>query len=201
MVRTILTPLPCECLEDGIVFGGKITYEQLSMVVDYLRSLKSNMTEDSKSLFEKCWITYRRKGSKKKSVEYWNRLTDEKRARVLPHIKAYIASREIQYQKDFERYLRDETFNTIIFGLNNTVVYDPSKIGAHKKISDVYMPTCEGALSWNDYYKCYMYSAYFSGRISDGYSDDDRPDGASVTLNNGRGEVRWSCETKSWNLV
>lgn len=61
-----------------------------------------------------------------------------------------------------------------------------------------YTPTCGGALNWNDYYKCYMYVGYWDGHISDGYSDDERPDGASVTLNNGRGTIVWDKETKQW---
>ena len=37
--------------------------------------------------------------------------------------------------------------------------------------------------------------------IPDGYSDDNRPDGASVTLNNGRGVLTWDSETKKWNKI
>lgn len=61
-----------------------------------------------------------------------------------------------------------------------------------------YTPICDGALSWNEYYNCYMYVGYWDGHIADGYTDDNRPDGASVTLNNGRGELVWSSITRKW---
>lgn len=61
-----------------------------------------------------------------------------------------------------------------------------------------YTPVCEGALNWNDYYGCYMYVGYWNGFIPDGYTDDNRPDGATITLNNGRGTVTWDGKTKTW---
>lgn len=162
---------------------------------------KKEEKEINKELFEQCWIAYRRKGSKKKSFEYWCRLNNVERQNVLSHIKPYVASRELQFQKDFERYLRDKIFMTVVFG-NNKVVYDPSKLGRGEVQSNVYMPTCDGALSWNEYYNCYMYVGYWDGKhIPDGYDDDTRPDGASVTLNNGRGTLVWSVITKTWNKV
>lgn len=62
-----------------------------------------------------------------------------------------------------------------------------------------YTPMCGGALNWNDYYNCYMYVGFWNGKsIADGYSDDRRPDGASITLNNGRGTIVWSREKNEW---
>ena len=61
-----------------------------------------------------------------------------------------------------------------------------------------YTPICGGALNWNDYYGCYMYIGYWDGDISDGYTNDDRPNGASITLNNGRGVITWNSETHKW---
>lgn len=147
-------------------------------------------------LFEKCWLEYRRKGSKKKAKEYWLKLSDDEKQMVLPHIKAYISTRELTYQKDFERYLRDKIFATIVFQ-KNMVVYDPTK----KTKTDKYIPQESPSLFWNEYYGCYMYIGFWNGDISDGYSDDDRPNGAKVTLNNGRGVVTWNSETKTWNKI
>jgi len=76
--------------------------------------------------FEKCWIAYHRKGRKKQSKLQWDKLTDDERSKVLQHIIAYTSEREIQYQQDFERYLRDKTFNTVIYGKGNKIIYDPS---------------------------------------------------------------------------
>jgi hypothetical protein len=76
-------------------------------------------------LFEKCWVAYNRKGSKKKSLEQWLKMKDEEKHVVLPHIQAYCSTRELRYQKDFERYLRDKIYTTIVFD-GNIVVYDPN---------------------------------------------------------------------------
>ena len=41
-----------------------------------------------------------------------------------------------------------------------------------------------------------------SSYIQKYYNDDDtRPDGASVTLNNGRGTITWDSKTKTWNKI
>ena len=162
---------------------------------------KNKEEETNKELFEQCWIAYRRKGKKGKSLPYWKKLTESEKQMVLPHIKAYVTSRELQYQQDFERYLRDKTFTTIVF-LKNKVIYDPTRLDKKDKANEVYMPLTDGALSWNDYYTCYMYVGYWDGKhIPDGYDDDTRPDGASVTLNNGRGVISWDSKTKTWNKI
>lgn len=182
--------------ENGIYFDDYVTFDQMAEIVDYLRN-----QAPKKELFEECWIAYRRKGSKKKALEYWKKLTDTEKENVLPHIKAYVSSRELQYQKDFERYLRDKVFMTIVFN-GNKIVYDPTKIGKGETISLIYMPTCDGALSWNDYYNCYMYVGFWDGKhISDGYDDNNRPNGATITLNNGRGTITWNSETKTWDKI
>lgn len=77
--------------------------------------------------FEKCWIAYHRKGSKKKAKAQWDKLNADERSIIPLHIIAYTSEREIQYQQDFERYLRDKTFNTIVYGKGNTILFDPTK--------------------------------------------------------------------------
>lgn len=86
--------------------------------------------------FESAWLLYRRKGSKKKALEQWARLTDEEREVAKGHIPAYIDSvSDIKYQKDFERYLRDKCFNNIVFH-KGLVVFDPNAEATKKKDSD-----------------------------------------------------------------
>ena len=78
--------------------------------------------------FESAWLLYRRKGSKKKSLEQWSRLTDEERETAKGHIPAYIESvSDVKYQKDFERYLRDKCFNNVVYK-NNRIVYDANEV-------------------------------------------------------------------------
>lgn len=145
-------------------------------------------------LFEKCWIAYRRKGKKCKSKPYWNKLKEEEKQRVLPHIKAYVSANELRFQQDFERYLRDKTFDSIVIK-GNDIIYDPA-CGMDAE----YHPWGNASLMYNSIYKCYVYISYFDGTLCDGYTDDDRPDGASVVLNNGRGTIVWSKSERKWNL-
>jgi hypothetical protein len=77
-------------------------------------------------LFEQCWKEYRRKGSKAQAKVQWAKLKTEDRNTMLQHIQAYVSTRELQYQKDFERYLKLRLFDTIVIS-NDKVVYDPSK--------------------------------------------------------------------------
>lgn len=194
-IRNILHD--CVVNDDGVVIGIEtITFDEMQKVVEYLQS-----ATPQKELFEKCWVAYNRKGSKKKALEYWKKLTDKEKSCVMPHVKAYVSSRELQYQKDFERYLRDKIFMTVVFG-NNKVVYDPTKIGKGETVNEVYMPTCDGALSWNDYYSSFIFVGYWDGvHIPDGYTDETRPNGATIMLNNGRGNITWNKNTKQWEKV
>lgn len=155
---------------------------------------KSLKEKENAELFEQCWVAYNRKGSKKKAKEYWHKLTDKEKEQVLQHIKVYVTTRDKKFQKDFERYLRDKTFNDLIIQGNN-VVFDPSK-----ETDNTYHPITGGALMWNDYYKCYLYTGwYFDGdKMYDGYDDDKRPDGAQIVLNNGRGTLTWNKEQQKW---
>lgn len=72
--------------------------------------------------FEECWKLYRRKGSKKKSLEQWRKLTTEEQEQVYNHIPAYVDSvSDVKYQKDFERYLRDKVFNNVVYKDGRTI--------------------------------------------------------------------------------
>lgn len=154
------------------------------------KSLSKKTTKDE--LFEECWLAYRRKGKKGKAYPYWKKLTDDEKQSVLPHIKAYVQAKELQYQQDFERYLRDKTFQSIVIS-RNTVVYDPTKFDSTK-----YTP--QGRSIWfNEETKSYWsMDNFYYGVISDGYTDDNRPNGATITLNNGRGRIQWDAKSKEW---
>ena len=153
---------------------------------------EKELKEKSDSLFEKCWKAYRRKGSKKKSLEYWNKLKQQEQQSVMPHIKAYVDSRDMQFQKDFERYLRDKIFLSVVFK-NNSVIYDPVRFE-----SVAYTP--QGRSIWFDEStKSYWTDDnFYYGVISDGYTDEDRPDGATLTMSNARGVIKWNANKKKW---
>ena len=40
---------------------------------------------------------------------------------------------------------------------------------------------------------------FYDEKIYDGYTDEDRPDGAEITLNNARGTIKWNRSTKKWD--
>lgn len=61
-----------------------------------------------------------------------------------------------------------------------------------------YVPQQSDLLSWNERCKCFLYIGFDTRIIPDGYSDDSRPDGAEVMLNNGRGIIRWNGELRKW---
>jgi hypothetical protein len=173
--------------DNGVIIDGYISFDSMEEIVRILST-----TSPNKELFEECWIAYRRKGSKKKSLDYWRKLTDNERAKVLPHIKFYVTSRERQFQRDFERYLRDKVFNDIVSN-GNDVVFDPQV-----QESGAYRPS--GRTIWyNEERKCYMSSDnFYYGVIDDGYACENRPDGATIVLNNARGTVTWNASEKKW---
>ena len=82
----------------------------------------------SQELFEACWIAYRRKGSKKAANAEWDRLTEEERNKVLPHIPHYNDSKDFKYRKDFERYLKYRVFECPVFDNDGNIIYDPDDV-------------------------------------------------------------------------
>ena len=163
----------------------------------YTKKERTTRKESGDFDFDQCWVAYRRKGSKKKSLEQWKRLTVDERKMVLPHVKAYVSCRELVYQRDFERYLRDKTFKDIVLD-GTVVVYDPSKADVNV---GKYCPTIGGQLRWNAIRNCYVFTGVDESYIFDGYTDETRPDGSEVLMNNGRGVVRWSVQSRSWVKV
>ena len=84
-------------------------------------------------LFEQCWLNYRRKGSKKKSLEQWNKLSNEEKEQVNKHIVAYVESvSDVKYQKDFERYLRDKCFLNVVYKDGKTIFDSETATEPHK---------------------------------------------------------------------
>lgn len=169
--------------EVDMCFNVSISFETMEKIVDYLR------TSDKKDeLFEECWLAYRRKGSKKKAKDYWKKLTDDEKSSVLSHIKAYVASRDVQFQKDFERYLRDKTFTTIVIRGNSTI-YDPDQSGE-------YSPQADGIFQyWNAERHCLIFNGDIE-HLDDGYTAENRPNGAKCAW--GMYEWVWNGINKEW---
>lgn len=177
--------------DNGVFIHDYVTFDEMREICDILRS--EVMTKQD--LFEECWKAYRRKGVKSKAREQWCRLKDDEKERVLAHVRAYVGSRELTYQKDFERYLRDRVFNEVVTK-GNTVVYDPMP---DNTATAAYSPICGGAILHDEQNGTYIYTGFWDGEnMPDGYEVSNRPDGARIILNNGRGVLVWSTERKVW---
>lgn len=145
--------------------------------------------------FERVWVAYGRKGSKKAALVQWMKLTDAERECAERHIPHYVKSTERQFQKDFERYLMHRIFESPVYERGTGVMmYDPSRIDDGNR----YNPEIGPTLVWNESSHHFMYIGFWNGYIPDGYTDDERPDGAKVVLNNGRGTVVWSRSDNEW---
>lgn len=104
---------------------------ELIQIVNGEAVLKRKISEEKKTKvedkadtprFEDLWRAYRRKGSKKKALEQWNKLTLEERMQVESHLPPYVESvSDVKYQKDFERYLRDKCFLNVVYKDGNAI--------------------------------------------------------------------------------
>ena len=181
-------------IENGLEIDGFISYDEMAAIVDALRQPSST----DKELFEQCWIDYTRKGSKKLAYDRWKKLSEKDRQKIVTHIPFYVKSNDRQYLKDFERYISNRTFESVVTEKNSgMIIYDPERESGALG----YTPTIGGSLMWNNAEKCYYYIGMFYDHIADGYTDDNRPDGARIKLNNGRGEITWNATNKQWEKV
>lgn len=68
--------------------------------------------------FEEAWVSYRRKGGKKAAFQQWENLSQEEKNKAKSHIPRYVSTRELTYQKDFEKYLKDGHYESDVMGNN-----------------------------------------------------------------------------------
>lgn len=154
---------------------------------------KERQTIEYPQDFTDAFVATGRKGSKKNAYKRWQALSDEDKLKVVKHIKFYYKSNDRQYLKDFEGYLNGRYFENVVYDKNGNVMYDPDR-----ESSNEYVPQTSYSLMWSDEYKCYIYVGMFLSMLADGYTDEDRPNGARIMLNNARGFVVWNSKTKMW---
>ena len=106
-----------EALFDAFIAGHKATKSPKVKNVA--------LTSEQEDAFKECWTAYREKGNKAKAMVEWQKLTMFDAGLILPHIRAYVSSRERIYQKDFERYLKEKLFLSAVFK-GNDKIYDPA---------------------------------------------------------------------------
>ena len=75
--------------------------------------------------FEEAFALYRRKGNKKEAYVEWKKLDQRAKEMVFKHIPHYVAVKELCYQKDFVRYLKNNLYMDIVYD-KNIVVFDPN---------------------------------------------------------------------------
>lgn len=153
-------------------------------------------------------VTQRRKAAIKKAL-LDNDITQEQLMqffKTLPFADSWLYNPNKQHKNwkpDFDWWLAN-TNGWLTKGLEGKVhIENPQAYSSIISGEDApYTPICEGSLSWNDYYKCYLYVGFWDGHfMPDGYTDENRPDGASVVLHNGRGTIVWNKEQKKWNKI
>lgn len=170
-------------LEDAFIAGF-----QRARQAKKVEKLSSELDPD---LFEECWKAYGRKGSRAIALKAWCGLTHEERLRILPHVKIYVSSRDKVFLKDFERYLSHKVFKEIIIKGDN-ILYDPEMSDNPNE----YHPLIDESQRWDAVNKRLL---FFSGDIdtlSDGYTDDTRPDGAKAGFS--MYTWVWNRELKKW---
>ena len=109
-----------QAIANALIF--KETYIEMMGLDEPKKEKKSKEKDES---FEEAWLLYRRKGSKKIASEQWAKMSQKEKDTAIKHIVAYVGSRELQYQKDFERYLRDKCFNNVVYD-KQFVIFDPN---------------------------------------------------------------------------
>lgn len=86
------------------------------------------IADEREQLFEDLWVLYERKGNKQIAKKEFAKLelTKEDVIRIKKHIPAYFESvSERRFRLDFERYLKRETFKTVVYSRQNDILYDP----------------------------------------------------------------------------
>jgi hypothetical protein len=117
------TKKPCAENTDTEIFRHGKNPTQHNIDIIQKREDKKKRHEYTED-FEEAYVAYRRKGSKANAYKMWVKLTDEEKVMVATHIPHYVSTREVQYQKDFERYLRDRIFESVVY-FKDSVVFDP----------------------------------------------------------------------------
>ena len=159
--------------------------------------IKEEESNDSKKKlvypqeYENDFILYGRKGSKMKGFERWKQLSEEDKVKMRQHIPYYLQSNERKYLKDFEGYIHQRMFESPVYQGSN-IIYDP----AQGEQPEDYHPLTDVGQIWDETRHCLI---LFNGDIenlSDGYTSDNRPDGATVA--SGMYSWKWNKAKKQW---
>lgn len=113
-----------ECAEGELFDKAETSTTTMLSSEDNLPYAPAKAERDAK--FEDLWQMYERKGSKANAKKEFAKLTDAEIEAMRSHIPAYLQSRpEKRYRQDFERYIKNKTFSSVVYGMQNEVLYDP----------------------------------------------------------------------------
>lgn len=202
--------------ENSKNYNNKLDYNKEE---DIIISSKKN---DYQAIIE-CWNTYnggklgkvtkitdnRKKAIKKALVD--NDITQEQLMtffKTLPYADKWLYHPNKQHEKwkpDFDWWMAN-TNGWLTKALEGKVHLENPK--AFESITcsatSEKMPyTPQGRNIWFDEVTQSYWSmdSFYDGHIYDGYDDGNRPDGAEITLNNGRGKLRWGSSSRKWEKV
>ena len=168
--------------------GDKVIYDAFIAGHKATREPKSKnvvLTESQERAFDEAWKMYRRKGNKGKAKKEWLELKETDYPNVIQHIQSYVASREINWQQDFEGYINQRLFESPVYR-GSELLFDPIQM----EIPSVYAPKTDGVFQWwDDKEKCLHFNGYID-MVDDGYTADNRPDGA---------KLKWQMYTWIWS--
>lgn len=128
--NNIISFTPSDEGSDGDLFAddANSTLTMLSSekeIIDARRADKPT-AEEMDGWFEELWLAYERKGSKAKARKEFDKLTKEEIATMRLHIPPFLQSRpERQYRPDFERYIKNKVFNSVVYSKANEMLFDP----------------------------------------------------------------------------
>jgi len=211
-------------LESDITENGEDNNNRLNIIEDLKNNKTNNKEEDTNVSPKKndyhaiveCWnecngqrlgkvtkVTQRRKGAIKKAL-LDNDITQEQLMqffKTLPFADSWLYNPNKQHKNwkpDFDWWLAN-TNGWLTKGLEGKVhLENPQAYSSIMGGDDApYRPQTDGNIHWNDYYKCYIFIGMFWDEVMDGYTDDNRPNGATLMLNNG-GTIVWNKEQKKW---
>ena len=186
--------------------------EQPSLAHDNIISIDSNKENNKtnnkeekelKEKFDAFVLAYKKAGGRVRSVDtefndFTKRHKDWKQ--VIPYL-------EMALQREIKARNQAKANNKFYPAIKNLITYLGKQrawemyvtVGEDiETLKNEYCPTTGGALTWNDYYNCYIYTSMFVEDLADGYNDNNRPDGATIMLNNGRGFIVWNANSKQW---
>lgn len=149
-------------------------------------------------------ITERRKKAIKKALDD-NGITQEQLMlffKTLPHADKWLYNPNKQHanwKPDFDWWLSNPN-GWLTKGLEGKVHLENPQVYSSIMLGKNATYTPQGRSIWFDENtKSYWTDDnFYYGVISDGYTDEDRPDGATLTMSNARGVIIWDGLTKKW---